>query len=116
MTNTTDKYITIPASELSGRELRAHPNGKKVANPDYIEPAAEREAREYRAKLLAIHGANYWTKGDKTRIYFNDIDVDHRNSFFNGFYDCNTGEFDGNCADKEQGRELVEAFRNKYGV
>ena len=38
MTNTTDKYITIPASALSGRELRAHPNGKKVANPDYIEP------------------------------------------------------------------------------
>ena len=54
MTNTTDKYITIPASDLSGRELRAHPSGKRVPNPDYIEP--ERPITEEEQKLIAVGG------------------------------------------------------------
>lgn len=35
MTNTTDKYITIPAEGLTRRERRAM-SGKRVRNPDYI--------------------------------------------------------------------------------
>lgn len=115
MTNTTDRYIDNPMPEgLSRRERRGWVS--RIPNPDYIEPTAKREAREYREKLMAIPGANYWTKGEKRRIYFNDTEIGGKYSFFNGYYDCNTGEFDGDAANKELGRELVEAFRNKYGV
>ena len=117
MTNTTDKYITIPASELSGRELRAHPNGKRKLNPNYIEPESDREAREYRNRLLGIPGSNLWAKDEKKRIYFNDTEIGGKYTFFNGYYDCNSGEFVvTGMMDEDVKAAKLQDFRNKYGV
>jgi len=116
MTNTADKYLWIPVSELSARDARAWPDGKRVKNPNYVEPTEEQEAREYRNKLLAIPGSKLWESGDKKRVYFNLTEIGGKHSFFDGFYDLVSREFSSNTANKEAGAEMIEAFRDKYGV
>lgn len=83
--NTTDKYLIIPASELTGREARANPNGKRIHNPDYIMPAADKKAEEFGLMLMDA-GGNYWSSEDKKRIYFNKAFVNGK--VYDLFYDC----------------------------